>query len=143
METLRNMLNNSRSRDTENVQQLMLRQLGLIKTIAGSPTEANQQLLAQLTAMDESKASSLMDWSSIYHTIDVAYDNFHQRIVEKYGNVLNEKEIQLCCLLRADFSTKEINILTRQSMQTIYQRKTQVRQKLGLAEGDDIAERIG
>ena len=143
VETLRNMLNNSRSRDTENVQQLMLRQLGLIKTIAGSPTEANQQLLAQLTAMDESKASSLMDWSSIYHTIDVAYDNFHQRIVEKYGDVLNEKEIQLCCLLRADFSTKEINMLTRQSMQTIYQRKTQVRQKLGLAEGDDIAERIG
>ena len=143
VETLRNMLNNSRSSDTENVQQLMLRQLGLIKTIAGSPTEANQQLLAQLTAMDENKASSLMDWNSIYRTIDVAYDDFHKRIVDKYGNVLNEKEIQLCCLLRADFSTKEINMLTRQSMQTIYQRKTQVRQKLGLAEGEDIAEKLG
>jgi predicted transcriptional regulator len=143
VETLRNMLNNSNSSAPENVQQLMLRQLGLIKTIAGSPTEANQQLLAQLTSMDENKASSLMDWESIYRTIDVAYNGFHKRVVEKYGEVLNEKEIQLCCLLKAGFSTKEINMLTRQSLQTIYQRKTQVRQKLGLAEGEDIARPRG
>ena len=142
IETLQNMLGNHASAETENVQQLMLRQLGLIKTIAGSPTEGNQQLLAQLTAMDESKASALMDWSSIYRTIDVAYDGFHTHVVEQYGEMLNEKEIQLCCLLRAGFSTKEINMLTRQSMQTIYQRKTQVRQKLGMQDGDDIVERI-
>lgn len=55
---------------------------------------------------------------------------------------MNEKEIQLCCLLKADFSTKEINMLTRQSLQTIYQRKTQIRQKLDLAEGDDIAAKL-
>ena len=36
---------------------------------------------------------------------------------------------QLFCLLKANFSTKEINMLTRQSLQTIYQRKTQIRQK--------------
>lgn len=29
------------------------------------------------------------------------------------------------------------------SMQTVYQRKTQVRQKLGLQEGEDIAEKLG
>ena len=74
-------------------------------------------------------------------------------LVEKYGAtnpqepdttrpVLNEKELQLCCLLRADFSTKEINMLTRQSLQTIYQRKTQVRQKLSLAEAEDITTAI-
>ena len=142
IETLRNLLSKHDSADTENVQQLMLRQLGLIKTIAGTPTEANQQLLAQLTAMDENKASSLMDWNSIYHSIDVAYNNFHKHIIDTYGEVLNEKEIQLCCLLRAGFSTKEINMLTRQSLQTIYQRKTQVRQKLGLPEGEDIAVQL-
>ena len=45
-------------------------------------------------------------------------------------------------LLNADFSTKEINMLTRQSLQTIYQRKTQVRQKLSLAEAEDITTAI-
>lgn len=153
-----------------NVRKLMLQQLGVIKTIAGTPTEANQQLLARLMALNETTANALIDWQSIYQTIDLVYDGFYTRLVEKYGDkgqsdpyreadrstagrleepsvkegrpVLNEKEIQLCCLLKADFSTKEINMLTRQSLQTIYQRKTQVRQKLSLAEGDDIAVKL-
>jgi len=138
------------------IRKLMLQQLGVIKTIAGTPTEANQQLLARLMALNEETANALIDWPSIYQTIDLVYDGFYTRLVQKYGNVqgnnvqgtkehgplLNEKEIQLCCLLKADFSTKEINMLTRQSLQTIYQRKTQVRQKLSLAEAEDITTAI-
>lgn len=124
------------------VRKLMLQQLGIIKTIAGTPTEANQQLLARLMALNEETANALIDWPSIYQTIDLVYDGFYTCLVQKYGNVLNEKELQLCCLLKADFSTKEINMLTRQSLQTIYQRKTQVRQKLNLAEAEDITTAI-
>ena len=163
IETLRNMLasadkpddrfRNNRSSESEirtgasqpadvDVRKLMLQQLGVIKTIAGTPTEANQQLLARLMALNEETANALIDWPSIYQTIDLVYDGFYTRLVQKYGNVLNEKELQLCCLLKADFSTKEINMLTRQSLQTIYQRKTQVRQKLSLAEAEDITMAI-
>ena len=124
------------------VRKLMLQQLGVIKTIAGTPTEANQQLLARLMALNEETANALIDWPSIYQTIDLVYDGFYTRLRDKYKDVLNEKELQLCCLLKADFSTKEINMLTRQSLQTIYQRKTQVRQKLNLAEGEDITTAI-
>ena len=163
IETLRNMLasadksddrfRNNRSSGSEirtgasqpadgSVRKLMLQQLGVIKTIAGTPTEANQQLLARLMALNEETANALIDWPSIYQTIDLVYDGFYTRLVQKYGNVLNEKELQLCCLLKADFSTKEINMLTRQSLQTIYQRKTQVRQKLNLPEAEDITTAI-
>ena len=149
IETLRNMLASAdKPDDKESVRKLMLQQLGVIKTIAGTPTEANQQLLARLMALNEETANALIDWPSIYQTIDLVYDGFYTRLVQKYGTaeqsnnpahpVLNEKELQLCCLLKADFSTKEINMLTRQSLQTIYQRKTQVRQKLSLAEAEDI-----
>ena len=134
------------------VRKLMLQQLGVIKTIAGTPTEANQQLLARLMALNEETANALIDWPSIYQTIDLVYDGFYTRLMQKYGAndqsngsahpVLNEKELQLCCLLKADFSTKEINMLTRQSLQTIYQRKTQVRQKLNLPEAEDITTAI-
>jgi hypothetical protein len=161
IETLRNMLASAdKPDDKESVRKLMLQQLGVIKTIAGTPTEANQQLLARLMALNETTANALIDWPSIYQTIDLVYDGFYTRLVQKYGAtdrdqsgaqkndnvnesshpVLNEKELQLCCLLKADFSTKEINMLTRQSLQTIYQRKTQVRQKLSLAEAEDIAK---
>ena len=153
IETLRNMLASAdKSDDKESVRKLMLQQLGVIKTIAGTPTEASQQLLARLMALNEETANALIDWPSIYQTIDLVYDGFYTRLVQKYGTaeqsnnpahpVLNEKEMQLCCLLKADFSTKEINMLTRQSLQTIYQRKTQVRQKLSLAEAEDITTAI-
>lgn len=144
IETLRNMLASSDKTDNkENVRKLMLQQLGIIKTIAGTPTEANQHLLSRLMALNEDTAAALIDWQSIYQTIDLVYDGFYSRLQQRFADVLNEKELQLCCLLRADFSTKEINMLTRQSLQTIYQRKTQVRQKLGLADGDDIIEKLG
>ncbi len=143
IETLRNMLASAdKSDDKESVRKLMLQQLGVIKTIAGTPTEANQQLLARLMALNETTANALIDWPSIYQTIDLVYDGFYTRLRDKYKDVLNEKELQLCCLLKADFSTKEINMLTRQSLQTIYQRKTQVRQKLSLAEAEDITTAI-
>ena len=144
IETLRNMLASSDKTDNkENVRKLMLQQLGIIKTIAGTPTEANQHLLSRLMALNEDTAAALIDWQSIYQTIDLVYEGFYSRLQQRFADVLNEKELQLCCLLRADFSTKEINMLTRQSLQTIYQRKTQVRQKLGLADGDDIIEKLG
>lgn len=153
IETLRTMLTAADKKDDkESVRKLMLQQLGVIKTIAGTPTEANQQLLARLMALNEETANALIDWPSIYQTVDLVYDGFYTRLVQKYGAtdqsndsahpVLNEKELQLCCLLKADFSTKEINMLTRQSLQTIYQRKTQVRQKLSLAEAEDITASI-
>jgi tetratricopeptide (TPR) repeat protein len=146
IETLRGMLASSDNSDaadkSENVRKLMLQQLGILKTIAGTPTEANQHLLAKLMALNEATAAALIDWPSIYQTIDLVYDGFYSHLKQRYADVLNEKELQLCCLLRADFSTKEINMLTRQSLQTIYQRKTQVRQKLGLEEGEDIIEKL-
>ena len=153
IETLRNMLASAdKPDDKESVRKLMLQQLGVIKTIAGTPTEANQHLLSRLMALNEDTAAALIDWQSIYQTIDLVYDGFYTRLVQKYGTaeqsnnpahpILNEKELQLCCLLKADFSTKEINMLTRQSLQTIYQRKTQVRQKLSLAEAEDITTAI-
>ena len=161
IETLRGIINKGQSDKVPSdqvgrnadVRKLMLQQLGVIKTIAGTPTEANQQLLARLMALNEETANALINWPSIYQTIDLVYDGFYTRLVQKYGAaaqsnepaspVLNEKELQLCCLLKADFSTKEINMLTRQSLQTIYQRKTQVRQKLGLNEAEDITKILG
>jgi DNA-binding CsgD family transcriptional regulator len=82
----------------------------------------------------------LLNWEDLFQTIDYIYEGFYTRIKEKYGDLLNEKEIQLCCLLKANFSTKEISIVTQQGIRTVYQRKTVIRQKLGIEEKGDIAE---
>lgn len=58
IEILRSMLDSSASEHSEkqhvneNMRKLMLQQLGVIKTIAGTPTETNQQLLARLMTLN-------------------------------------------------------------------------------------------
>ena len=145
IETLRKIFANissSQDGEKEDVRKLMLQQLGIIKTIVSIPTEANQHLLSRLMALNENKANALIDWQNIFQMIDLVYDGFYTQLNNRYSGILNEKEIQLCCLLKANFSTKEINMLTRQSLQTIYQRKTQIRQKLSIPEADDILHHL-
>lgn len=111
---------------------------------AANPTAANQELLKRMQQIADKEVAvdSLLNWDDLYKTIDLTYNGYHSRFTAKYGNVLNEKEMQLCCLLRANFSTKEISIVTQQSVRTVYQRKTVIRQKLGLEEGGDIAAAV-
>ena len=82
----------------------------------------------------------LLVWEDLYKVIDSIYDNFYTHVLTRFGNVLNERELQLCCLLKANFSTKEISVVTQQSVRTVYQRKTTIRQKLNMDEKEDIAD---
>ena len=99
-------------------------------------------LIRRMTAIanKEVEVDTLLNWKDLYQTIDYIYEDFYTRLEEKHGDLLNEKEIQLCCLLKANFSTKEISIVTQQGIRTVYQRKTVIRQKLGMEEKGDIVE---
>lgn len=123
------------------VKKMLLQQLGLIRIVATNPSSDHQELLVQMgrIANKDVVADDLLVWSDIYKTIDMVYDGFYTRISHEYGNILNEKELQLCCLLKSDFSTKEISVVIQQSIRTVYQRKTVIRQKLGMEEKEDIA----
>ena len=93
-------------------------------------------------ANDETPTESLLVWKDLYPIIDAVYDNFYARLKVLAAGCLSEKELQLCCLLRAGFSTKEISVVTQQSVRTIYQRKTNIRHALGMNEKDDIVSFI-
>lgn len=145
IENIQHLLNevlSSNENTSVNIKKMMLQQLGVIKTLASNPTQANQQMLERLLSIDENSVNSLLDWNSLFQCIDYAYNGFYSHIMQQYGGILNTREIQLCCLLRAGFSTKEINIITKQSIPTIYQRKTQIRAKLSLQEKEDIIEKL-
>lgn len=146
LETLRQLVHESQhpveSKDDRFFKKVMLQQLGVIRMAASNPTTANQELIRRMSeiANKEVEVDALLNWEDLYQTIDYIYDGYYTHIKEQYGNLLNEKEIQLCCLLRANFSTKEISIVTQQGVRTVYQRKTVVRQKLQMEEKGDIVE---
>lgn len=149
LETLRKLIAESqqhteKQKDDRFFKSVMLQQLGVIRMAAANPTAANQELLKRMTAITNKEVAvdALLDWQILYQTIDYIYDGFHRHLLERYAGVLNEKEIQLCCLLRANFSTKEIALVTQQSVRTVYQRKTVVRQKLAMEEKENIVEAL-
>ncbi len=132
------------SRDNHFLKKILLQQLGIIRLIATSPTEQNKELLQRIACISnrEVPADSLLNWADLYPVIDSLYDDFHTRLMERFGFLLGEREVQLCCLLTAGFSTKEISVVTNQSPRTIYQRKSDIRRKLQMDEGEDIVEHI-
>ena len=121
-------------------KQLLVKQLGIIKLMASTPTNQNQAMLKRIAAISEGTISEdeLLSWTEIYPIIDSLYDNFYTFLIEKFGTVMTTKEINICCLLCANFSTKEIGILTQQSDATIYVRKTSIRKKINANEKQDI-----
>ena len=123
-------------------KRILLQQLGVIRLVANTPTAQNQALLRQLAEIgnDEAPAEELIVWSDLYPIINRLFDNFHARLMQRFGSVLTDKEVQTCCLVCAGFSTKEIAVITRQAIGTVYVRKSSARQKMGAPDGADIVE---
>lgn len=149
IETLNRMLEEAQKEPSPDAEQddtffkrILLQQLGIIRMVANTPTAQNQALLRRLaeTGNNEIPAEELIAWKDLYPIIDRLYDNFYTRLMEHFGSILTDKEIQTCCLLCAGFSTKEIAVITRQASNTVYFRKTSTRQKMGAPDGADIVE---
>lgn len=123
-------------------KKILLQQLGIIRLVATTPTSHNQALLKQISGISnhEIPVDSLLVWSDLYPVIDKLYNGFYTRLMERFGSVLSDKEVQICCLLCAKFSTKEIGVITQQTSATIYVRKSSIRKKLGVEEKQDIVD---
>ena len=147
LDTLKHMLSYVEKNINQNdtfFKKILLQQLGIIRLVATNPTSHNQEFLQQMARITNKDVpvEDLLVWDDLYKVIDSVYDNFYTKTASGFSDILNEREIQLCCLLRADFSTKEISVIIQQSIRTIYQRKTTIRQKLGMDEKEDIIEFI-
>lgn len=129
------------NKDDRFFKKILLQQLGVIRLATSNPTSANLALLKRMREISnqEVDVDSILNWTDLYQTIDYIYDGFYTSLVKRFGATLNEKEIQLCCLLKANFSTKEISVVTQQSVRTVYQRKSTIRQTLQMPEAEDIA----
>lgn len=132
------------SEDNAFFKKILMKQLGIIKLVASAPTNQNQALLRRISAISDGEipVDELLSWPDLYPIIDSLYDNFYTRLMNKYSEILKDKEIKICCLLCVGFSTKEIGVVTQQSDATIYVRKSAIRRKIGIDEKQDIVDFI-
>lgn len=126
--------------DSTALRGIMLKQLGIIKMVAETPTEQNREMLRKISAIDGETNGELVDWGKVFEMIDSLYSGFYTRLYREYGEQLTPKEEQIIVLMVAGFSTKEISVITGQTTSTIYVRKSSIRKKLGVPEKEDIVE---
>lgn len=149
IDTLNEMLRQvkkSENSDDKNtmLKRMVLQQMGILKTFAASPTSQNQEALRKISSIGAQPDSQgdLVDWDNLYAMVDELYEGFHDKLGKHYQGLFTDKETQIICLLKADFSTKEIGVLTQQSSATIYVRKSAIRKKLNTPEGGDFIAQI-
>ena len=126
--------------DSTALRGIMLKQLGIIKMVAETPTEQNREMLRKISAIDGETNGGLVDWGKVFEIIDSLYSGFYSKLHRQYGEQLTPKEEQIIVLMVAGFSTKEISVITGQTTSTIYVRKSSIRKKLGVPEKEDIVE---
>lgn len=124
--------------DSSTLRSIMLKQLGIIKMVAETPTEQNREMLRKISSIDGETNGELVDWGKVFEIIDNLYSGFYTKLHTTYGSMLSQKEEQIIVLMVAGFSTKEISVITSQTTATIYVRKSSIRKKLGAPEKEDI-----
>ena len=121
----------------ENIQDetkaLILQELEIAKQIAmlkHTQKEKSEKLLKELDKLNLLKGNKLLStrWNDFYHHIDISFNHFHERLTRRYPS-LNEKDLQLCCLMKAGFRTEEIAAVWMQSVFTVHKYKTRIRKK--------------
>lgn len=125
-------------KDSSALRAAMLRQLGIIRMVAETPTEQNREMLRKISSIVGETNGELVDWANVFEIIDNLYSGFYGKLHGKYGDALTLKEEQIIVLMVAGFSTKEISVITDQTTSTVYVRKTSIRKKLGVPEKEDI-----
>lgn len=125
-------------KDSSALRAAMLRQLGIIRMVAKTPTEQNREMLRKISSIEGETNGELVDWANVFEIIDNLYSGFYGKLHGKYGDALTLKEEQIIVLMVAGFSTKEISVITGQTTSTVYVRKTSIRKKLGVPEKEDI-----
>lgn len=141
LEELVKSANNAAANDKQGLlKKLLLQQLGILKTFAESPTSQNQEALRKISNIGnaDSPSDALIKWDDLYPTIDELYENFHKRLLEEFPGLFSEREMNIVCLMKAGFSTKEIGVLVQQTSNSVYVSKTSIRKKLGLGSKGDI-----
>ncbi len=100
--------------------------------IQSCPSDQNLFFLQRLDDIFFDGTRKIIDnREKICNAIDLLYDNFRPRLKTAYPD-LNEQEIELCCLMRANIDTKDIATLIGQSVYSVQKRRTTIRKKLAM-----------
>lgn len=101
--------------------------------------ERDRHILEEMKRDPSLKGNDLIsrNWDVFFRHIDICYDGFYSSLRKNYP-VLNDRELQLCCMLVAGMRTDEIAGIWQMSVYSVYKYKTGIRKKISMDSGSDI-----
>ena len=126
----------------DEAKMFILRDFEVAKQIAMlryTQKEQSAKFIKELNRFNITQNNSLLttQWDNFYKHIDLSFDNFYTLLKDNFSD-LNEKELQLCCMMVAGFKTEEIAAIWMQSIFSVHKYKTNIRKKLKTPEGANI-----
>ena len=94
----------------------------------------NKVYVTALALTEQITASTLdfnlkeTEWDDFVELIDKVYDDFTQRLMEKYPS-LTKSDLQICCLTKQGFSNQVISILMNLQTNSYARRKSRIKQE--------------
>ena len=76
-------------------------------------------------------------WSELFLTIDILFDNFTKRLKDAYPD-LTPIDFQYCCLFKAGFSIQQIAVLLMIDSKSVSRRKIEIRKRMHLDGKADV-----
>lgn len=123
------------------VKKALLMQLNIAKMLAqlDEKSDKDKTFLEKFNRLFYGEQRTpTVNWEELNSLINLLYDDFSDTLQRNYAAILVEKEIQLCCLLKANMDTTEIACVMGQSINTVRTRKTSIRKKLNAPDAADI-----
>ena len=126
----------------DEAKMFILRDFEVAKQIAMlryTQKEQSAKFIKELNRFNITQNNSFLttQWDNFYKHIDLSFDNFYTLLKDNFSD-LNEKELQLCCMMVAGFKTEEIAAIWMQSIFSVHKYKTNIRKKLKTPEGANI-----
>ena len=135
----------NQNNNEDQLRQFFVEKLDIVKKIAQMNSRLNQSdnsFIKQYYHIFGYSIAENLDWdSNLYAIFNGLYKNFVDRIKASYP-MLTEKELQLCCLIKANFSKDEISLLMSYESDSIKTIRNRISKKLGFGNNDDFTNYI-
>ena len=140
---LEEMLDSKNGKENK-LKELLIHKLDIVKKVALMKSNANvsdSEFIKQFHKIFSQNISEALEWDNLYPIFDELYNNFAFKLKQAFPS-LTAKELQHCCLIRADFTSEEIGLFLSYEYNSVRANKVRLRKKMGFETYEGFMEYI-
>ena len=134
----------SKNNKENKLRELLIEKIDIAKKVALMKSNINtndNEFIKQYHKFFKRNISDTLEWDNLCPIFNELYNNFALKLKQAFPS-LSEKELQHCCLIKANFSSEEIGLFLSYEYNSVRANKVRLRKKMGFENYDDFTEYI-